>query len=210
MQRIFAMFITGYGLYVIAEQFARDGIPCPSAYDRVRNRHRSGIAWSKSAVRTILKNPRYTGFQVWNKQRTDEILLDVDDVAMGHTSVMRWNDRDRWVQSDVPGHPAIIDRDIFDQAQAILARRGDRLGGPRQQYRSRHPYLFKGAVYCAVCERKMQGQHSHGVGIGPPGRPAVAVRLWRSLIADQADDLNEGVRDPGTGERTVRRDWSCT
>jgi site-specific DNA recombinase len=82
---------------------------------------------------------------------------------MGHTNVMRWNEPDRWVQSDVPAHPAIIDPDMFEQAQALLARRGDRLGGPRQQYRSRHPYLFKGVVYCRVCKRKMQGQHSHGV-----------------------------------------------
>ena len=37
----------------------------------------------------ILTNPRYTGHQVWNNQRTNEILLDVDDVALGHTNVMR-------------------------------------------------------------------------------------------------------------------------
>ncbi|WP_442931225.1 recombinase family protein [Micromonospora sp. NBC_00389] len=41
------------------------------------------MAWSKSAVRVILTNPRYTGRQVWKKQRTDEVLLDVDDVALG-------------------------------------------------------------------------------------------------------------------------------
>ncbi|MCG5465492.1 recombinase family protein [Micromonospora sp. NPDC053740] len=50
-------------------------MPCPSAHDRARNRHRSGIAWSKSTVRVILTNPRYTGRQVWNKPRTDEVLL---------------------------------------------------------------------------------------------------------------------------------------
>lgn len=47
-------------------------VPCPSEHDRARNPHRSGIAWSKSAVRVILTNPSYTGRQVWNKQRTDE------------------------------------------------------------------------------------------------------------------------------------------
>jgi site-specific DNA recombinase len=45
-------------------------------------------------VRVILANPRYTGRQIWNKQRTDEVLLDVDDVALGHTPVMRWNHHD--------------------------------------------------------------------------------------------------------------------
>ncbi|MET8312041.1 recombinase family protein [Micromonospora sp. NPDC005173] len=33
------------------------------------------MASSKSA---ILTNPRYTGRQVWNKQRTGEVLLDVE------------------------------------------------------------------------------------------------------------------------------------
>ncbi len=44
------------------------------------------------AVRAILKNPRYTGRQVWNRQRRDEVLLDVEDVAAGHETKMRWND----------------------------------------------------------------------------------------------------------------------
>ena len=32
-------------------------------------------------MRTILLNPRYTGRQVWNKQRTDEVLIDVEDIS---------------------------------------------------------------------------------------------------------------------------------
>lgn len=52
------------GLYAIAEQLTRDGIPSPSAHDPERNRHRHGKAWSKMAVRAILANPRWTGRQV--------------------------------------------------------------------------------------------------------------------------------------------------
>lgn len=58
VQRIFAEFIAGHGLYAIAEHLTRDGISCPSAHDPDRNRHRCGIAWSKSAIRAILTNPR--------------------------------------------------------------------------------------------------------------------------------------------------------
>jgi len=67
--RIFSELGVGNGLYAIAEGLTRDGIPSPSAHDPGRNSHRSGIAWSKFAVRAILANPRYTGHQVWNKQR---------------------------------------------------------------------------------------------------------------------------------------------
>jgi site-specific DNA recombinase len=160
--RIFTEFLAGNGLYVIAEGLTRDGIACPSAYDRARNPHRRGIAWSKGAIRVILTNPRYTGRQVWNKQRTDEILLDVDDVAMGHLSVMRWNPRQQWIVSNEVVHPPIIDLEAFEAAQALLHRRGNRPGGEHKRHRARHVYLFKGALYCALCHRKMQGQQSNG------------------------------------------------
>lgn len=160
--RIFTEFLAGNGLYVIAEGLTSEGIPCPSAYDRARNPHRSGIAWSKSAIRVILTNPRYTGRQVWNRQRTDEILLDVDDVAMGHTSVMRWNPQNQWITSNDPAHPAIVDTETFEAAQALLRRRGDGPGGEHKRHRARHVYVFKGALYCALCDRKMQGQRSNG------------------------------------------------
>jgi len=60
---------------------------------------------AQSAVRAILANPRYTGYQVWNKQRRDEILLDVNDVAAGYETKLRWNDPDDWVWSTQPAHP---------------------------------------------------------------------------------------------------------
>ncbi len=163
VQRIFAEFLGGAGMFAIAEGLTRDGIACPSAHDRARNRHRVGVAWSKSAVRVILTNPRYTGLQVWNKQRTDEVLVDVTDVALGHTSVMRWNPRDRWVTSAEAAHEAVIDVDDFTAVQELLERRGRSTVTPHRPHRSRHPYIFKSLVYCAVCERRMQGQHSHGV-----------------------------------------------
>ncbi|WP_228542579.1 recombinase family protein [Nocardia sp. XZ_19_369] len=84
VQRIFHEYLTGLGFFAIAQRLTNEDIPCPSANDRDRNRHRSGIAWSKSAVRVILTNPRYTGHEVWNKQRKQESLIDVDDVALGH------------------------------------------------------------------------------------------------------------------------------
>jgi site-specific DNA recombinase len=91
VKRIFREYLSGRGLFAIAEALTADGILSPSAHDRARNRHRTTVAWSKSAVRVVLTNPRYTGRQVWNKQRKDEILIDVEDVALGHETRMRWN-----------------------------------------------------------------------------------------------------------------------
>jgi site-specific DNA recombinase len=60
VERIFAEFLAGHGIFAIAERLTADGIPCLSAHDPGRNRHRCGLAWSKSAVRAIVANPRYT------------------------------------------------------------------------------------------------------------------------------------------------------
>jgi len=147
------------GLYAIAEALTRDGLPCPSAHDWGRNGHRSGVAWSKSAVRAILTQPRYTGYQVWNRQRTDEVLLDVNDVGLGHASVQWWNPASKWVTSAQITHEPLVDRETFDRAQALFPTRGQRATRPS---RAQRPYIFKGLVHCDVCERKMQGQYSHG------------------------------------------------
>jgi site-specific DNA recombinase len=34
---------------------------------------------------------------VWNRQRKDEVLIDVQDVALGHTTKMRWNEAGKWI-----------------------------------------------------------------------------------------------------------------
>src|SRR5262245_16198862 len=59
VRRIFEQYAAGRGLQVIAESLTADGVLCPSAYDRARNAHRFGVAWSKGAVRAVLVNPRY-------------------------------------------------------------------------------------------------------------------------------------------------------
>ncbi|MHB1444694.1 MAG: recombinase family protein [Acidimicrobiales bacterium] len=160
VQRIFSEFLEGKGFYAIAEGLTRDGILSPSAHDPARNRHRAGTggAWSKAAVRAILLNPRYTGRQVWNRQRRDEVLIDVDDVALGHETKMRWNARSEWVWSEQDKHPALISVDEFEATQAIFA--GSQRTAVRRE-RTRHPYLLTGRMTCSVCGRRMQGSWNH-------------------------------------------------
>ncbi|WP_327098958.1 recombinase family protein [Nocardia vinacea] len=125
---------------------------CPSAHDRKRNSHRAGAAWSKSAVRAILGNPRYTGHEVWNKQRKQESLIDVDDVALGHDTRLAWNAKTDWVHSDQPVHDPIITKDTFEQVQARFASRSPR--SPRAVVRRTHPYAFKGLMRHDTCGRR--------------------------------------------------------
>ena len=73
---IFAQRLAGHSVARIARALNEAGIPCPSAADPDRNPHRPGAAWTLGTVTTILANPRYTGRQVWNRQRTDKELAD--------------------------------------------------------------------------------------------------------------------------------------
>jgi site-specific DNA recombinase len=197
VRRIFAEFLAGFGIYAIAERLTTEGIPCPSAHDPDRNRHRCGIAWSKYAIRAILTNPRYTGRQVWNRQRKDEVLLDVHDVALGHTTKMRWNDQDKWIYSEQNAHPPIIDEDAFSRAQDLLtARRGTH--GPHKPHKSQHAYALRGLLFCGVCERRMQG---HWANAAPyyrcrfPAEYALANRLTHPLNVTLRQDALLGPLD---------------
>ena len=158
--RIFRQFLDGHGYYAIAEQLTAEGIPSPAGYDRVRNPHRSGHAWAKSAVRAILRNPRYTGYQVWGRQRRDEVLLDVDDVAAGHVSRMRWNDTGRWVWSAQLTHQPLVDQTTFQAVQARIATRSPH--SSRTPRATPRPYLLRGRLHCALCQRRLQGQWIRG------------------------------------------------
>ena len=155
VQRIFDDFIAGKGLYAIAEGLTSEGVLSPSAHDPKRNRHRtsSGGAWSKHAVKVILENARYTGRQVWNKQRRDEVLIDVDDVALGHESKMRWNNESEWVWSQDLTHEPLVSDEAFDAARAIF-QSGQRAAV--RKTKTRHPYMLSGLMRCGLCGRKMQ------------------------------------------------------
>jgi site-specific DNA recombinase len=97
---------------------------------------------------------------VWNKQRRDEVLLDVDDVAAGHVSKMRWNPKQQWVWSAEPTHQALVSREVFDQVQARIAARSPT--SPRAATTSPRPYALRGRLWCGLCRRRLQGQWVRG------------------------------------------------
>ncbi|MDH6129631.1 hypothetical protein P3T39_006620 [Kitasatospora sp. GP82] len=106
-----------------------------------------------TTVRSVLANPRYTGHQVWNRQRTDHELIDPANTTLGTRDVMRWNSPDDWVISTSPAHPALVSETDFIAVQGIRARR-DTL--PERQY------ALAGLLRCGLCGRLMESCWSHG------------------------------------------------
>ncbi len=158
---MFAQRLAGHSRARIARALNEAGVPCPSAADPARNPHRTGIAWTLGTVTTILGNPRYTGRQVWNRQRTDSELADPANTSLGHTAVQRWNLPDGWVISARPAHPALVSEADFITAQDISAARGPAphtdLTEPEQRR-----YLLAGLLACGDCGRRMESAWSNG------------------------------------------------
>lgn len=139
----------------IARELNDNGVPCPSGADPARNRHRSGQSWMLTTVTAILANPRYTGRQVWNRQRTDHDDLTPDGTLARHREVQRWNAAPHWVISRQIAHPPLVTEEQFVAAQAIHTAPTPADGAPRH-------YLLAGMVYCGVCGRIMDSHWVHG------------------------------------------------
>jgi site-specific DNA recombinase len=152
VQRIFAERLAGNGYSSIARGLNHEAVPSPAATDRERNSHRDPRGWAASAVRAILTNARYTGHEVWNRQRRDYELLDVNTPADGHVRRMRSNAPDQWIWSPEPTHEALVDRHDWQRVQAMTTTQ------VRAARSSDVTYLLHGRVFCAACGRRMTGQ----------------------------------------------------
>jgi DNA invertase Pin-like site-specific DNA recombinase len=162
VRRIFEEYLDGKGDRAVAAGLNRDGIPCPSASRPDQNRHRLADGWQASTVRSILENPRYTGYAFFGRWTKHETLLDPDDVAAGQVVRFKKSAAERVVRSRHPAHPALITVEIFTQTQ--LLRRSRAAGGVRRMAKlertrgpSRRRYLLRGLIRCGACERKMEG-----------------------------------------------------
>ncbi|WP_329562735.1 recombinase family protein [Kitasatospora sp. NBC_01266] len=204
---IFAQRLAGHSIARITRALNDTAIPCPSVADPERNPHRSAQQWTLTTVRAILANPRYTGRQVWNRQRTDHDLIDTANTTLGTREVMRWNAPDDWVISTDVAHPALVSEADFIAVQGIRARR-DTL--------AEREYVLAGLLRCGPCGRLMEScwshgrpayrcRHGHSSATTPnPDRPRNAyVRedevlprlpaLWIRLAADRSDEQAVGV-----------------
>ncbi|WP_408611074.1 recombinase family protein [Glycomyces xiaoerkulensis] len=130
------------GYVAIAERLNQDLVvnPPPEPGDPSRTRGN----WCGSSIREILRNPKYTGYMVWNRHATT-------------TGGNRLNPVSEWVWSAEPVHEAIVDPELFTAAQQI--------GTHTQRRRSKQPnstgaatYRYRSMVRCGQCGLLMYGK----------------------------------------------------
>ncbi|MDA8360266.1 MAG: recombinase family protein, partial [Actinomycetota bacterium] len=106
-------------------------------------------AWSRSSVWEVLRNPKYTGYQVWNRRARKQ----------GHN---RTNPPEAWIWSEEPAHPAIVTREEHDAVQArARANERSRQSVPATVARptAKRDYLYRGLLRCGICGLRMWGNH---------------------------------------------------
>ena len=151
---MFGQRLAGHSAARITRALNDAGVPCPSAADPGRNRHRTGSGWTLRTVAAILANPRYTGRQVWNRQPSEAVLADPANTGLGHKQVQRWNLPEGWVISKHPAHTALVSEADFIAAQETTAPRGP--AGPAARR-----YLLAGLIACGRCGR-LESAWSYG------------------------------------------------
>jgi hypothetical protein len=101
VRRVFSMAIEGHGGAAIARELNR------------RNITRYGRPWSSLDVRNIVRNPKYTGCNVWH--RHSQRLRPDKRIQVGH---------EQWIVRPAAFAP-IVDKETFDRAQASFPRKAD-------------------------------------------------------------------------------------
>ncbi|GLY38815.1 putative recombinase [Amycolatopsis sp. NBRC 101858] len=120
--------------------------PPPMPPGKVRARG----SWCSSSVNDILRNPKYTGYQVYNRRATRSRRGKVNDPV-------------KWVWSLEPAHEPLVPKwmydELMDRRKAKRRSRAD--SGPNSHPQTRRTYAFRGMIFCP-CGRRMVGDPRHG------------------------------------------------
>ena len=118
------------GVKSIANELNKRGVPAP------RSRH-----WNSSTVNHMLSNRVYVGDQVWFQSR-----------KAGRDSRERTGEDDWIVTQDA--HPAIIDREVFEERQRIAKSRQFM----QPSHRKHVSYLLSRVMICGCCGANFHGR----------------------------------------------------
>jgi site-specific DNA recombinase len=112
--------------------------------------------WSRSQLHAMLRNPKYTGYNVWGRH----------DKRPGRPFI---RPREDWVWSPTPSHEALVERDLFERVDERARRNNNPAKniGPldypaRKNGRTGRIYPLRGRVRCGICGRRMEGSHQKG------------------------------------------------
>jgi len=119
---------------------------------------RKGKHWRTSTLHRIIRNEAYIGTAYYNKH----IAMESQKPKQENTYRRRKNTslhlrpREQWISIQLPEHLRIVDKEIFDLAQAQLKRNSEL--SPRNV---KHHYLLRGLLQCGECNSPYLGTPCH-------------------------------------------------
>jgi site-specific DNA recombinase len=137
IRRIFSMYAASATPRSIAAVLNSEGIAPPR-----------GARWNASTINGkrghgILRNPLYSGRQVWNRVRM------IKNPSTGKR-LSRVNPESEWHMVEVP-HLRIVDQSLFDS----VAKRLDSVGGKQAKHAPRSKRILSGLLKCGCCNGGM-------------------------------------------------------
>jgi hypothetical protein len=145
--------------------------------------------------------------------------MDVEDVAAGHQTKLRWNERSAWIWSDEEKHEALVTAETFAAVQKQIASHAH-LPRSRKAPIGRRVYPLSGLVKCGICGRRMQGSWSHDTAryrCKFPAEYALANKIdhpktayvRESSITDELDAWLAQLFDPTNLQTTIAAMAAC-
>lgn len=130
---IFAETLAGKSSNVIAAELQKRKVPT-----------RKGGSWTPTTVRGILSNEKYVGDVIFQKSYTDSHFNR-------HTN---YGERDQYMMQN--HHEAIISREDFEAAGALINQRAAEKGIRKGTGKYQNRYPFSGRIICGECGAKFK------------------------------------------------------
>ncbi len=140
IKKIFHLYVNeSMGEKSITQFLNEEGIPSPM----------NGI-WGVSSIQRILQNEAYTGRNVFNKYEVKKVYDDINNMSDRKKRQIQ-KDKENWRRNEEKNWEAIIDDELFLEAQRLREiRGGGKRGGPKQKVN-----VFAGFIYCSCCGGSM-------------------------------------------------------
>lgn len=150
VREVFTLFSQGYGKTAIARMLNDRGVPNPTEYKRLHGlryqqpKRKNSTLWKYFAIADMLENEIYIGNMVQGKYGS----------VSYKTKQNKPRPKSEWYRVEGT-HEPIIDRDLWDRVQAILAQRARPFSGGSIG-------LFARKVRCANCGYTMRSSKNRG------------------------------------------------
>lgn len=132
LKRIFRQYVEGWSMYRIAKTLNAEGIPS-----------KTGVSWSVTAIRLILKNTSYIGVDYYGRKKLVR-------GPRGESKQVRVP-KEEWIE--IRGYtPQLISEAVFRKANERLKQAQE-----RNQGRTNRRYFMSGFARCGWCESPVVG-----------------------------------------------------